>query len=155
MGQEIERKFKVTGTDYRRGNRSVRYQQGYISTSESRSVRVRRAGDKGFITIKGGKGIVRSEYEYEIPLQDALEMLEQLCAHPLIEKERYLVPGKYGVWEVDEFLGENAGLVIAEVELKHIDDVIDTPSWLGEEVTYDERYLNVNLQKMPYSKWNQ
>src|SRR5580692_9224986 len=117
MGHEIERKFLVKTESWRRPKDGVRYRQGYLSTVKERTVRVRTAGNKGFITVKGiTVGASRSEYEYEIPLTDANEMLERLCERPLIEKTRYRIPQGDVVWEVDEFEGENAGLTTAEVE---------------------------------------
>jgi CYTH domain-containing protein len=106
------------------------------------------------LTIKGvSTGISRSEFEYPIPIEDAVELLQTLCQPPLIEKTRYRIEHGGLVWEVDEFMGDNAGLVVAEVELKSVDQVIDLPDWIGAEVSSDRRYFNSNLAKYPYSQW--
>jgi CYTH domain-containing protein len=153
MASEIERKFLVTGQDWRSGN-ATRYRQGYLSLDKARSVRVRVAEDAAQLTVKGvTEGATRREFEYEIPLDDAREMLATLCLQPLIEKRRYRVRHGGLVWEVDEFCGDNAGLVVAEVELEHEDQHFDRPAWLGREVTDDPRYYNVNLVQHPYSTW--
>jgi len=154
MGIEIEKKFLVKGTAWKEGARGVGYRQGYLSSHRERTVRVRTAGEQGYLTIKGlSRGATRSEYEYAIPYADALALLEELCEKPVIQKVRYRI--SYGglVWEVDEFGGENAGLVVAEVELTHEGQTIQLPPWAGEEVTGDERYYNANLFKHPYSRW--
>jgi adenylate cyclase len=155
MGLEIEKKFLVVkGVDWKELAQGELYRQGYLNSEKERTVRVRTVGDKGFLTIKGrAKGAVRPEYEYEIPFDEADEMLNRLCERPLIEKYRYKIPYQGLVWEVDEFLGENAGLVVAEVELESQDQVIHHPEWVGREVTGDERYYNSNLIKLPFSKW--
>lgn len=153
MGTEIERKFLVQGDGWRGGG-GLTYRQGYLSTAPERTVRVRTAGDKGYLTIKGaGQGASRLEFEYEIPLEEAGQLLEKLCHKPLIEKKRYNV--QYGgfTWEVDEFFGENEGLVLAEIELLHEDQAFDRPDWLGREVTGDPRYYNASLAHYPYSRW--
>jgi adenylate cyclase len=154
MAKEIERKFLVKAELWHRPGNGVRYRQGYLSVMRDRTVRVRIAGNKGFVTIKGKTvGASRSEYEYEIPLSDANEMLERLCQRPLIEKIRYRVPHDGVVWEVDEFKGINAGLTIAEVELKREDQQVSLPDWVGEEVTRDPRYFNANLVAHPFTRW--
>ncbi len=154
MAQEIERKFLVKTESWRRPDDGVRYRQGYLSTVKERTVRVRTAGDKGYITIKGiTVGATRAEYEYEIPLSDANEMLDRLCERPLIEKTRYRIPHGAVVWEVDEFEGENAGLITAEVELRREDQAVSIPDWVGQEVTRDPRYFNANLVAHPFSRW--
>jgi adenylate cyclase len=153
MGQEIERKFLVKAESWRRPDKGKHYRQGYLSTVKERTVRVRTAGDKGFITVKGvNTGASRAEYEYEIPLADANEML-RICEQPLIEKTRYRVPRDGVVWEVDEFEGVNAGLITAEVELKREDQEVSIPDWVDQEVTKDPRYYNANLVAHPYTKW--
>ena len=153
MSREIERKFLVVGREWRQGA-GVLYRQGYLSTATERTVRVRRAGDQAYLTIKGvSVGATRSEYEYEIPVHDAEEMLTQLCVWPLIEKRRYRVEHAGLTWEVDEFLNENAGLVVAEVELEHEDQTVQQPAWAGKEVTDDPRYFNANLVRRPYREW--
>jgi adenylate cyclase len=156
MAQEIERKFIVDAKKWRRPPDGVRYRQGYLSTVKERTVRIRTAGDRGFLTIKGANvGAVRAEYEYEIPLADANEMLDRLCERPLIEKTRYRVPHDGMVWEVDEFDGANRGLITAEVELKREDQAVSIPDWAGREVTRDPRYFNANLVAHPYSEWGE
>ncbi len=154
MAQEIERKFLVKTDSWHKPEDGVRYRQGYLSTVKERTVRVRTAGEKGYITVKGiTVGASRSEYEYEIPPADANEMLDRLCERPLIEKTRYRVAHGGLVWEVDEFEGENAGLITAEVELKREDQAVSIPDWVGQEVTRDPRYFNANLVAHPFSKW--
>jgi adenylate cyclase len=131
-----------------------RYRQGYLSTVKERTVRVRTAGDKGYITVKGiSVGATRSEYEYEVPLADANEMLDRLCECPLIEKIRYRIPTGDLTWEVDEFEGENRGLITAEVELTTESQAVPLPDWIGAEVTGDSRYFNSNLVAHPFSQW--
>lgn len=154
MGKEIERKFLVKGDSWRSQGIGKRYRQGYLSTVKERTVRVRTAGDKGFITVKGiSVGATRSEYEYEIPPADANEMLDRLCERPLIEKTRYRIPQGEVVWEIDEFEGDNHGLITAEVELKDEKQAVSLPDWLGQEVTGDPPYFNSNLVARPFSKW--
>ncbi|TCS38590.1 adenylate cyclase [Paucimonas lemoignei] len=154
MGIEIERKFLVNGNAWKAAANSVLYRQGYLSTDKARTVRVRIAGDRAFMTIKGmGSGIARPEFEYEIPLEDAAAMLDDLCLKPLIEKHRYIVEYKGLRWEVDEFFGENRGLVVAEVELDSADQVVELPDWVGSEVTGDARYYNSSLIAHPFNQW--
>jgi len=154
MAQEIERKFLLKSDEWRALATGTAYRQGYLSTDKRATVRVRTVGAQGFLTIKGlTVGAARSEYEYEIPLADALAMLESLAEKPLIEKMRYAIPVGGLVWEVDEFFGENAGLIVAEVELGSEDQVFEKPRWVGEEVTADPRYFNANLVKTPFSRW--
>lgn len=154
MGTEIERKFLVKGAGWRSLAQGVVYRQGYITASPDRTVRVRVAGDQGYLTLKGAsQGISRSEYEYAIPLQDATEMLDQLCQRPLIEKTRYRIPWGDVVWEVDEFAGENQGLIMAEVELTDPDQTVTLPEWIGAEVSADPRYFNANLARHPFRNW--
>lgn len=153
MGKEIERKFLVTGDAWRRGE-GIRVRQGYISRGEGHTVRVRSTSVGAYLTVKGARqGVTRSEFEYEIPLDDAEELLDSVCVKPLIEKTRYVIPFRGLTWEVDEFFGENQGLVIAEVELEREDQEFDKPDWVGDEVTGDPRYYNANLVANPYSKW--
>jgi len=154
MPKEIERKFLVKGDGWRGKAVGKRYRQGYLSLVKERTVRVRTVDDKGFITVKGlSVGASRSEYEYEIPVTDANEMLDRLCERPLIEKTRYRISGAGVVWEVDEFAGENRGLIVAEVELEREDQTFTLPEWAGREVTDDPRYYNANLVAHPYSRW--
>jgi CYTH domain-containing protein len=118
------------------------------------TVRVRTVGDKGFLTVKGiSVGAARMEFEYEIPLKEADVMLNELCEKPLIEKKRYKISQDGFVWEIDAFLGENEGLVVAEVELESEDQAFAKPDWVGAEVTGDPKYFNVNLIRHPYNKW--
>jgi CYTH domain-containing protein len=152
VATEIERKFLVTGTAWRQPD-AIRFCQGYLNRDKERTVRVRLAGEQAFLTIKGiTRGMSRAEFEYAIPVADA-EQLLQLCHTPLINKMRHIVLHNGTRWEVDEFLGENAGLVVAEVELEREDQPFDRPDWLGGEVTDDPRYYNSNLASNPYSKW--
>lgn len=155
MGTEIERKFLLCSDAWRElASRATRYRQGYLSGAKSVSVRVRIAGDQGFLNIKSVTlDVSRAEYDYPIPLEDAAELLERFCARPLIEKTRYLVPYRGHVWEVDVFEGENAGLVVAEVELSRTDEPFQKPHWIGEEVSADPRYYNVSLVTHPYKDW--
>jgi adenylate cyclase len=154
MGKEIERKFLVVGEAWRTLGEGTRYRQGYLSTVKERTVRVRRAGNKGALTVKGvSVGATRKEYEYEIPVADADEMIDQLCEKPIVEKNRYRIPIGDLTWEVDEFLGVNEGLIVAEVELRSEDQPVDKPDWIGAEVTGDPRYFNANLVARPFSTW--
>ncbi len=153
MGQEIERKFLVTGEGWRESS-GRRYRQGYLNSVKERVVRVRTIEDRAYLTVKGiTVGASRLEFEYEIPVADADRMLDELCEQPLIDKVRYRVPYGGLTWEVDEFLGENTGLVVAEVELESEDQPVTRPPWLGDEVTGDPRYFNSNLIQHPYSRW--
>ena len=161
MAHEIERKFLVRSDAWRAalsrsGATGVRIRQGYLSTSSTRSVRVRTAGERATLNVKGNKvGPRASEFEYPIPLADAMQMLSELCLRPFIEKTRYDIPGPDGhIWEVDEFHAENAGLVVAEIELSHEDQTFAHPQWLGKEVTDDPRYLNTNLVERPFTTWD-
>jgi len=154
MGEEIERKFLVTGDAWRETAKSTRYRQGFLSTEPERTVRVRLAGSRGTITVKGKNvGARRAEFEYEIPAADAERMLDTLCKRPLIEKVRYTLAVGSHTWEIDVFEGENAGLVVAEIELGSEDEAFDEPEWVGEEVTDDPRYFNSNLVANPYRHW--
>jgi len=156
MAKEIERKFLVSGDGWRPGARGIQYRQGYLSAGADAvcTVRARVAGERAWLTIKGrAAGGARDEYEYPIPVADAAEMLERLRAGGLVEKLRYRVPFAGHTWEVDEFIGENAPLVVAEVELDKIDAAVTLPPWVGLEVTYDPRYTNAALARHPYSRW--
>jgi adenylate cyclase len=151
---EIERKFLVKNNGWQKGVKGIKYQQGYLSTDSSRTVRVRLEGKLGKLTIKGKKiGIAGDEFEYDIPADDAKYLLDNLCKKPTIKKTRYRVPFENLIWEVDVFEGENKGLVIAEVELNSADQKFKTPSWIGKEVTQDHRFRNANLVANPFSKW--
>ncbi|MGE5329710.1 MAG: CYTH domain-containing protein [Deltaproteobacteria bacterium] len=154
MAKEIERKFRVLSDKYKENLNGVYCKQGYISTDLKRIVRVRINDQKAYITVKGElRGSTRAEYEYPIPVNDAEEMLEMLCKKPLIEKIRYKIDYKGFLWEVDEFYGENEGLIIAEIELDEEGTDFPKPEWLGKEVTDDMRYYNSNLIKSPYKDW--
>jgi adenylate cyclase len=154
MGLEIEKKFLVTGTAWKALAAGVLTRQGYLSSDAERTVRVRIAGDQGFLTVKGkSRGLTRAEFEYAIPVEDAAAMLDGLCEKPLIEKTRYRVPFGSHTWEVDEFHGANAGLVVAEVELASADEEPALPPWVGREVSRDARYFNANLVKRPFTTW--
>ncbi|WP_457426801.1 CYTH domain-containing protein [Roseateles sp. P5_E7] len=154
MGIEIERKFLVTGDGWREQAASqTRFSQGYLSRDPARTVRVRIAGDAAFLTIKGTtRGATRAEFEYAVPLADAQQLLA-LCGGPVVEKIRHLCPHEGMTWEVDEFLGANAGLVVAEIELDAEGQAFASPSWLGDEVTGDGRYVNANLAVKPFTSW--
>lgn len=155
MAQEIERKFLVRGEFKSLAYASERIVQGYLSSVPERTVRVRIKGEKGFLTIKGvadEEGVSRYEWEKEIPVNEAQELM-QLCEPGVIDKVRYLVKCGTHVFEVDEFRGENAGLILAEVELQAAAEDFERPEWLGEEVTGDKRYYNSMLSKCPYTQW--
>jgi adenylate cyclase len=153
MGIEIERKFLVKGKPWS-ALTGTPYRQGYLTTDPERTVRVRIAGECGCLTIKGASsGLARAEFEYPIPLADAEQLLDQLCPKPQIEKTRYQIVYAGLTWEVDVFTGENAGLVIAEVELEEIDQPVELPAWVGREVTGDRRFFNAYLTRHPYLTW--
>jgi len=154
MGTEIERKFLVEGEGWRTGA-GVLFRQGYLNTDKERTVRVRIEGDRAVLTIKGiTRGVTRKEFEYPVPVEDAGEMLESLCEKPLIEKRRHAVEDGGLKWEIDEFFGDNQGLVIAEVELPGEHHDFRRPEWLGREVSHDPRYYNANLVKNPFTTWS-
>lgn len=154
MSLEIERKFLVKDARYRSLGPRLSIRQGFLSTDKERVVRVRIHGKKAFLTIKGiTKGISRAEYEYKLPITHAKFMLDHLCIQPIIEKFRYNVNIEGFTWEIDEFTGENEGLIIAEIELLKDDQQFPKPDWIGEEVTGDVRYYNASLVKNPYKSW--
>lgn len=155
MATEIERKFLVTGDSWRGAVESQQHvMQGYLANGENATVRVRVKGDAAYLTIKGMMtGISRAEYEYQIPVADAQAMLKDLAVSPAIDKTRYLVRCGAHVWELDVFAGDNAGLVMAELELASEDESFQLPEWAGEEVSDDLRYYNVNLSLHPYKRW--
>lgn len=155
MKIEIERKFLLTGDSWRQGATGTLYRQGYLCTDPERTVRVRIGGDTAILAIKGrGDGLSRPEYEFPIPPGEAATLLDGLCLQPLVEKVRYLVPFAGLTWEIDEFLGVNAGLVLAEVELEHPDQPVPLPPWVGREVTGDPRYYNAWLARHPFATWD-
>lgn len=152
MAKEIERKFLVKDS-WQPQSAGIKIAQGYLSTVPERTVRVRIKGNRGYLTIKGkNQGISRAEFEYEIPVQDAEELL-QMAEQPILVKTRYLEKQGDFTWEVDVFAGENQGLVVAEIELPAEDAEFSRPAWLGEEVSGDVRYYNANLIKFPFSLW--
>ncbi|MFI3185523.1 MAG: CYTH domain-containing protein [Methylococcaceae bacterium] len=157
MAIEIEHKFLLANDDWRKHvSRSVKYRQGYLSSQASSSIRVRISNEHAWLNIKSATiGTHRHEYEYEIPLTDADEILTNLCRKPLIEKTRYFVTHDQHLWEIDEFEGDNQGLIVAEIELDVIGRSFSKPLWLGQEVTEDLRYYNNNLAVHPYSEWRQ
>lgn len=154
MAKEIERKFLVASERWRKLGVRKFYQQGYLLIDKLKTIRVRTIEDKAFVTVKGSAiRISRDEFEYEIPIEDAKIILEKLCEKPIIEKYRSKIEVGEIVWEVDEFIGENEGLILAEVELKSEAQKIDLPDWIGEEVTGNHQYNNSYLVKHPFSKW--
>ncbi|WP_008317426.1 CYTH domain-containing protein [Leptolyngbya sp. PCC 6406] len=154
MALEIERKFLVTGTDWRALAPGVLYRQGYIPRGNPATVRVRIAGERGYLTLKGPtQGLTRSEFEYEIPRTDAEVLLDTFCETPFVEKMRYRISFADHVWEVDEFLGQNQGLVLAEIELTDEAEPFERLDWVGLEVSDDPRYRNANLAHHPYATW--
>jgi len=154
MGKEIERKFILKSDAWRSLAQGTKYRQGYLNSAKERIVRVRTIDDKGFLTIKGITiGATRMEYEYEIPEKDATAMLDELCEKPIIEKNRYKIDFAGFIWEVDEFFGDNQGLIVAEVELESEDQNFEKPEWIGDEVTGDPKYFNSNLILNPFIKW--
>ena len=154
MPQEIERKFLVRNEDWCVPGTGIPYRQGYLCTVPERTVRVRLVREQGSLTVKGiSVGAARAEYEYEIPAEEAAEMQDELCQRPLIEKTRYRVEHQGMLWEIDKFDGDNAGLIIAEVELEEEGQAIVLPDWVGKEVTGDRRYYNANLIARPFAGW--
>jgi len=152
--QEIEYKFIVTSDEWKKSSKGVFYKRGYLSIDNKRTVRVRLEGEVSKLTIKGEKtGPSGKEFEYEIPFDDAVFILENLCFKPLIEKKRYKVYYSGFSWDVDEFFGDNEGLVIAEIELDRIDQKFNKPPWVGENVTGDPKYKNANLVRDPFKNW--
>lgn len=154
MGRETERKFLVYDTSFKKeASAKQEIRQGYLSTEKTHVVRLRIQDGKGFITIKSaGAGITRSEFEYEIPREDAMEMMQRMCS-VLIEKFRYIVWYGGMKWEVDEFLNDNEGLLLAEIELERADQPFEKPTWISKEVTDDKRYYNAHLINHPYKQW--
>ena len=155
MAQEIEKKFLVAGEFKESAKKATRITQGYLSSVPERTVRVRVKGDKGYIAVKGignDSGASRFEWEKEIPVEDVRDLLK-ICEPGVIDKTRYLVDCDGHTFEVDEFYGDNEGLVVAEVELSDENEAFTRPSWLGEEVTGDKKYYNSMLMKNPYKNW--
>jgi CYTH domain-containing protein len=154
MAIEIERKFLVNSDEYKQLALPVYYKQGYLCNTPNAIVRIRIANNKGYITIKGKTcGISRTEFEYEIPTSEAHHLLSEMSLNKVVEKNRYKIKYAGNIWEVDEFLGENEGLIVAEIELKSEDATFDKPSWIGKEISTDSRYFNSNLSKNPFKNW--
>jgi adenylate cyclase len=155
VGIEIERKFLLKNDDWRAlVSHSTEIRQGYLAPPTKASVRIRLDGEQANINIKSATlGMHRLEYEYPIPRDEAIEMLDQLCEQPQIAKQRHRVKWGEHIWEIDEFFGDNSGLVVAEIELATEDEAFDMPQWIGAEVTDDKRYYNVSLAKHPYRDW--
>ena len=154
MGIEIERKFLVSGEAWREMGKPTLLRQGYLSLDPDRTVRVRIEDGGAVLTIKGrSEGATRLEWEYPIPLADATELLDRLCQQPLVEKYRRRIEFDGNIWEVDEFLGANAGLVVAEIELSSEEQAFEKPDWIGLDVTHDRRYFNSSLIRQPFSGW--
>lgn len=155
MASEIERKFLLKTEAWRdEVSDSMRLVQGYLARGPRSAVRVRIQGEKAELNVKHTlDGIERLEFEYEIPLDDARQMLDRVALRPLIDKTRYHVHHGGHLWEIDEFYGDNAGLVVAEIELGSTDEPFERPDWLGEEVSSDRRYYNSNLSELPYTQW--
>lgn len=156
MGIEIERKFLLRNNDWRtQADEGTAFCQGYLCEAGPGSVRVRIEGQQANINIKSATlDMSRLEYEYPIPLADAQHMLQHVCIRPVIEKTRYHVQFSGKLWEIDVFAGDNDGLIVAEIELDHVDEAFEQPPWIGEEVTEDTRYYNVCLVKHPFKDWS-
>lgn len=155
MSKEIERKYLVVDDDWRVGAVGVPIRQGYLSSDPQAVVRVRIEGSRGLLTIKGATvGITRDEFEYPIPVEDAWEMLDRLCAGRIVRKTRYRVAWRSRVWVVDEFHDANDGLVLAEIELASEQDEVEVPDWAGDEVSADSRYSNAALAEHPWNQWS-
>lgn len=154
MAKEIERKFLIKRELWQPQRPGVEIRQGYLSLDPERTVRVRTKGAKGYLTIKGkNQGISRTELEYEIPYEEASQMLEELCLRPLVEKTRYLEQHGQQLWEIDIFAGDNEGLAVAEAELPSEDTALALPIWIDREVSGEARYYNSNLIRLPYKNW--
>lgn len=154
MAKEIERKFLIKRELWQPQRPGVEIRQGYLSLDPERTVRVRTKGAKGYLTIKGkNQGISRTELEYEIPYEEASQMLEELCLRPLVEKTRYLEQHGQQLWEIDIFAGDNEGLAVAEAELSSEDTALALPIWIDREVSGEARYYNSSLIKLPYKNW--
>ncbi|MFT6387313.1 MAG: adenylate cyclase [Cellvibrionaceae bacterium] len=154
MPKEIERKFLIDLSAIGALDNGINIKQGYIATNGKTVVRARVAGDKAFLTLKGeNKGITRSEFEYEIAVEDANNIITELCNGPVVEKIRYLVAHAGHTWEVDLFYGDNEGLALAEIELGSEDEAFEIPSWVTQEVSVDPKYYNSNLLDKPFKSW--
>ncbi len=154
MATEIERKFLVKSSEWKQLGAKKFYRQGYLVISENLTIRIRTIEDQGILTIKGKReNFSRPEFEYQIPFEDASEMMRSMCEKPIIEKYRTKIKINNFVWEVDEFIGDNQGLIIAEIELKDENEMISLPDWIGEEVTFNPRYTNSYLVNHPFKNW--
>ena len=154
MAIEIERKFLVKEKPFSIAKRSLKINQGYIINEKSKVIRVREKGNDYFLTIKSNNiGISRLEYDFPISKEDAKELIFHFCKTTLIEKTRHYIEHKGHTWEVDEFHGKNNGLIVAEIELESEDEKFEIPDWVGEEVTQDDRYYNMNLAIHPFTSW--
>ncbi|WP_444995249.1 CYTH domain-containing protein [Aliikangiella sp. IMCC44359] len=154
MAKEIERKFLVDLNKIGALEGGVTIKQGYISTSDKSVVRLRLIGQKAYLTLKGeNQGISRSEFEYEIPVEDAHKIISELCSEGVVEKTRYLIQHANHTWEVDIFHGDNDGLIVAEIELRSEDEYFEKPSWVTAEVSDDAKYYNSSLLDNPFSNW--
>ncbi len=155
MAQEIEHKFLICNDSWRsQVHKSIKYKQGYMVSDHKRSVRIRISDNMAWINFKSAVvGTSRNEFEYEIPLQDGIDMLKQLCQQPILEKTRYFVHHEQHLWEIDVFEGDNQGLIVAEIELNDINESFAIPDWAGQEVTHDLRYYNNSLCTTPFNKW--
>ena len=157
MAIEVEHKFLLANDDWRKQvSHSADYRQGYLSSDPTSSIRVRISDKHAWLNIKSATiGTQRNEYEYEIPLDDANEIIDLLCRKPLIEKTRHFITLGKHLWEIDDFKGENKGLIVAEIELSSAGETFEKPSWLGAEVTHDLRYYNNKLSLHPYTTWDE
>ena len=154
MTKEIERKFLVTGDEWRKLAQGEHISQSYLGKGKNCVFRVRTRGERALLGIKGKrKNISADEFEYEIPLTDARKLIEHYAEHSVIEKKRHIVEHAGHIWEIDEFFGENAGLIMAEIELASEGEKFSKPGWIGEEVSLDPRYANFNLAQNPYKNW--
>ena len=157
MGQEIERKYLLSSDAWKLlSHKTIHMHQGYLCNNEQSSVRIRIEDQSANINIKSMTvGISRAEYEYSIPVDEATELLDTLCKKSQIQKERYLVNYAGKLWEIDVFAGDNAGLIVAEIELESEDELIELPEWVSKEVSHHERYYNMRLARYPYSQWSE
>lgn len=154
MAKEIERKFLIDRSQWQPQQKGLEIRQGYLSLDPERTVRVRTKGTQGYLTVKGkNQGISRTELEYEIPYEEACQLLDELCLRPLVEKTRYVEKHGRQLWEIDIFSGDNEGLAVAEAELPSEDTVLELPSWITREVSGEARYYNSSLINLPYKKW--
>ena len=155
MAKEIERKFLIDISGVESIGSGSRIKQGYISTTDNTAVRIRVSGTVAYLTLKGeNQGATRPEFEYEIPIEDANEIIKELCSGPVIDKTRYLVEYGSHTWEIDVFHGDNDGLIVAEVELESETEEVDLPKWVINEVTGEVKYYNISLLDNPFNKWS-